>query len=218
MKSKAYGITQEIWEGMSQERRLAWGLCTLGLTGIAGLIFVTKSGYPWIDVPLAFLIGALSLLIVQLQRNLGKFAPKSQRMISRVSVVGTLYSVIALGVITFCAVIYSLYRGVIDAYFSSLPIGSVPVRDLLTVITFSIALFIALIKAPLNTFRGMPIERLIKDAPKKALIKYLVRRRFVARDLPSFIFVEVVILNCTWAYSSLTVAAMKIALNTLGHI
>ena len=64
----------------------------------------------------------------------------------------------------------------------------------------------------------MSIEQLIKDEPKKALIKYLVRRRFVARDFPSFIFVEVVILNCTWAYSSLMVAAMEIALNTPGHI
>lgn len=217
MGRKMYGITQEIWEGMSQERRLVWGLCTVGLAAIAGIFFATKSGYPWIDVPLGFLTGALSLLIVQLQRNLGKFTPKYRRMISRVSVVGTIYSVTALGIVTFCALIYSFYRGIIIGYFSSLPLGHVPVKDLLEIIFFSIAFFFAMIKAPLNAFRGTQIERLIKDETKKVLFKYLVRRRFVAQDFPSFIFIEFLILYCTWTYSSLTVAAIKIALSPSGN-
>jgi hypothetical protein len=214
MERKVYGITEKIWDSTSQERRLAWNACTVVLTAIAGIFVVTKSGYLWIDVPLGILTTILSLLIIQLQRNLGKFSPEYRRIISRVSVVGTIYSVTVLGAITFCAVIYSFYREVIAAYFSSLPIGRVRVKDSLEVIIFSIAFFFAMIKVPLNVFRGTQIEQLIKDEPKKALFKYLVRRRFIAQDFPSFIFIEFVILYCTWAYSSLMITAVKIALNT----
>ena len=226
MQKRIYGVTEQFWKDWKPEYKFYWNFARPAFAWCLGIFIVTKTGNFWLDTIVTLVSVAIPLLIISGQRDYSNLPQLVQRRVTRYSVGITLNAITALGLSVYLALIYGVYAAVIGALptlahspvsHSLNALASLPIAPEMAVIQrvqnllFSIVVVAASATAGFNAFRGMQIEEIIYHAPKRGLIKYLVRRELIAMDLPTFVAFELGVILASVMYSSTAVMAFQIA-------
>lgn len=227
MQKRIYGVTEKFWESQTAAFKLYWNLGNKTASLLLGFFIVTKTGFSWFDNLVALATGSVAILVTAGQRDFSKYPRALRRRVTRYSVGWTLKGTTILGVCLFLSILVPLVTGVVRSLpsFADAPISPsiealskiYPSADAATilriehVLIYGIVLY-AVFRASLNAFRGMQFEEMIHKAPKRGLIKYLVRRERIVTDLPSLVQFEVTVLMFSVMFSSAVVMLAQIAL------
>lgn len=227
MQKRIYGVTQKFWKDWNPEYKLYWSFARPAFAWCLSIFIVTKTSNFWVDTFVTLITGAVPLLIVSGQRDYSNLPRLVRRRVTRYGVKITLIAVTALGLGVYLALIYGLYSGVVGALpvlaqspmshslhaLANLPNAPEMVFiQLINNMLISVVIVLASAAAGFNAFRGMQIEEMIYRAPKRGLIKYLVRRELKATDLPTFVAFELGVILASVMFSSTVVMAFQIVI------
>lgn len=226
MRKRSYGVTEQYWAGSDPELKFYWGLARQGLTWCLGIFIITKTGNIFADALVTLLAGGIPLLITAGQRDLSKYSRSLQRRITKYSVGITLTAVTALGMGLYLALMYGLFSGIVGilpalALSAAAPsfqaLANIPTAPQVgifqkaQIIMICVMVMGSLAAASFNAFRGMQLEELIHWLPKRGLIKYLVRKELIAKDITTFVSFELSVIMASVMFSSGVVMLFQIA-------
>lgn len=226
MQRRIYGVTEHYWDSRDPEFKLYWGLARQALAWCLGIFIVTKTGNIFADALVTLFAGGIPLLITAGQRDFSKYSRPLRRRITKYSVGITLIAVTALGMGVYLALIYELFSGVVAslaalAFSQASPsfqaLANIPTAPEVAffqkahVVMIYAVVIGSLAAASFNAFRGMQLEELIHWAPKRGLIKYLVRKELIATDITTFVGFEISVIMASVMFSSGVVMLFQIA-------
>ncbi|RXE52122.1 hypothetical protein B4O85_12150 [Pseudomonas azotoformans] len=188
------GITETYWASMKEDDKLKWKFFSKGLV-FFGTLYLTKTGFLPFDYAVAAATTIFSMLIIESQRTYKRFSPKLRKRIVRTCIFLGTWGTTTIGVLYFSLVAASAASGALESY--NLVLSTNP-RDLFKLAILIPIFLVVIFYTPIKIFRELHIEQIIYRLPHTKLSDLLVKKKFKADSLLSFLnFEYAIIASCT---------------------
>ncbi|MCW5651754.1 MAG: hypothetical protein KIS62_18565 [Ramlibacter sp.] len=175
---------------------MCWKLVVWAIT-MMGALFVGTTGLFYFDKVVGGLASLAALLVIESQRNFGKWSPRFRKIVLRAAINLPAIAGALLGLLFFVGFFYSLIASV----SRDLPAASSSNLAIVLVTVFGGVGY-----AIFKTYRDLQMEEISFSLPRIELRKLLVDRPFVAKSPYEFVFFELMVAAVAWLFSGFAAA------------
>lgn len=173
-----FGITEETWDTLAEDKKLVWRVSLL-IGSIAIALMVCRTGFAILDGALVCTTVLLGQVVVESQRALRKIqSPHMRKTLLRLLIAIGTYTVTLLATIFLLSMAYAMTKAALPAFVTMADAGLPQIHGavalVLTCMAFGHAFF--------QSYKRLQLHELVFALPRSALQRIFLGRAYVARS------------------------------------
>jgi len=206
---RCVGITEECWASLSEDTKQNWRYFSAALRFI-GANLVSRTGNPYVDIPLGALAVIAIALVIDPQRSYSRLSPTFRKRNVRITVALGVSSIAILG--TFFFLQACLFSGV-TVWTQHISPALRPEKHQLILVLNILAFTLAVPVAAAKVFRDLQLAEVLYRLPRRGLIKMFVHKELQAQSFAQFALIEATVLWACLVYVSTAADIAKTVLD-----